>query len=449
MRSRMSPPGRTNGSVAWGSPGTTARTMSMREMIVPKSFDAQRTKAKTPPGAKLTMRRRRSRIFSSAIRPKRIQCSMRFPSQVSSTFVSVVAASFVDSLPAAVLTFIPCLHPCRGIRARAARAAYRRRRDAQRRRVWQCGRSSHDPLDLGGERGDFARGMAVVVDLADQPAAACGVGEADGLPDHRGEHGRVVVDEQLCCLAGEDRSRATAVENEAGGKLRAEDARFDNELQHLAGRPAVERRRLRRYQHKIGGKQSRTHQSGDAGRPIDDDVAGVSREIGRFPMQRVARKADDAEEPRQTLLGALLRPVERRSLRARVDQRDALALPSPGTREMQGQRGLADAALLLEQRHDHCALVELADPKVRAIRRGSRGGGGENEIREGSAQVAAADLAVRLDAKPSEDAPHSAVRVSERRSDLADPPHADSGASVRKNPKDSLLEKLRALQASE
>jgi hypothetical protein len=43
--------GRTKGSV-WGSPGSTARTMSMREMIVPKSLAAQRTKAKTLPGRK-------------------------------------------------------------------------------------------------------------------------------------------------------------------------------------------------------------------------------------------------------------------------------------------------------------------------------------------------------------------------------------------------------------
>ena len=57
MRRRMSPPGRTNGSVENASRGPTARTMSMREMTVPKSFDAQRTKAKTLPGAKLTTRR--------------------------------------------------------------------------------------------------------------------------------------------------------------------------------------------------------------------------------------------------------------------------------------------------------------------------------------------------------------------------------------------------------
>jgi hypothetical protein len=45
-------------------------------------------------------------------------------------------------------------------------------------------------------------------------------------------------------------------------------------------------------------------------------------------MQRVARDADDTEEPRQAFLGALLGPVEGRSLRVGVDQRDALALPS-------------------------------------------------------------------------------------------------------------------------
>jgi hypothetical protein len=60
----------------------------MREMIVPKSFDGQRTKAKTLPGAKLTMRTRRLRTVSSTIRPKRTQCSIRFSSQVSSTYAS-------------------------------------------------------------------------------------------------------------------------------------------------------------------------------------------------------------------------------------------------------------------------------------------------------------------------------------------------------------------------
>jgi hypothetical protein len=44
----------------------------------------------------------------------------------------------------------------------------------------------------------------------------------------------------------------------------------------------------------------------------------------------------------------LLRPVERRALRVRVDQRDALALPCPFAGEVERQRRLADAALLVE-----------------------------------------------------------------------------------------------------
>jgi hypothetical protein len=57
----------------------------MRETTVPKSFDAQRTKAKMLPGAKLTTRRRGSRILSETVFPNLIQCSIRFSSQVSST----------------------------------------------------------------------------------------------------------------------------------------------------------------------------------------------------------------------------------------------------------------------------------------------------------------------------------------------------------------------------
>lgn len=188
-------------------------------------------------------------------------------------------------------------------------------------------------------------------------------------------------DEQFGCLARDDRSRAAAVQNDAGDQLWTEDARFADELQHLAGRPAVERRGLRRDQHEISGEQGRTHQCGDARRPVDDDVTGVSREFGCLPMQRVAREADDAEEPRHAFLGALLRPVERRSLRIGVDQRDALALASPGARQMQGQRGFANAALLIEQRHNHGALVKLACREAQVILPGSIGGEAENEGR--------------------------------------------------------------------
>src|SRR5271165_6944704 len=89
--------------------------------------------------------------------------------------------------------------------------AYRRRRNGWRRRVWQRGRSSYELFDLL----DLAGGGSVAVDLTDRSAAARGVGEADAPPDRRSEHGRVVVDEQFCRLAGDDCSRAAAIENEA------------------------------------------------------------------------------------------------------------------------------------------------------------------------------------------------------------------------------------------
>ena len=148
-------------------------------------------------------------------------------------------------------------------------------------------------------------------------------------------------------------ARGAAVEHEAGGELRAVDARFAEQRQHLGRGPAVERRRLHRDQHEVGGEQRRAHQAGDTRRPVDDDVIGVARELRRFAMERVAREADDAEQPRQGPPGALLRPVERRALRVGVDQRDALALPRPFAGEMQRERRLADAALLVEERDDH------------------------------------------------------------------------------------------------
>ena len=91
------------------SPGAIARTMSMRETTVPKSFDAQRTKAKIVLGAKLKTRRRRSMIFSPTSWPNLIQCSIRFSSQINSTGVRVSDAG-------AVMTRL--LHR-RGIRGRA------------------------------------------------------------------------------------------------------------------------------------------------------------------------------------------------------------------------------------------------------------------------------------------------------------------------------------------
>src|SRR5579872_448508 len=81
----------------------------------------------------------------------------------------------------------------------------------------------------------------------------------------------------------------------------------------------------------------------------------MTAELGGFAMQRVAREADDAEQAVMASACALLGPVERRALRVGVDQRDPLSLPGPLAGEMQGERRLADAAFLIEQRDDHRA----------------------------------------------------------------------------------------------
>ena len=151
-------------------------------------------------------------------------------------------------------------------------------------------------------------------------------------------------------------ARGAAVEHEAGDELRAEDARLGDQLQHLARCPAVERRRLRGDQHEIGGEQRRAHQAGDARRAVDDDVVGVAGELRRFAMQRVARQADDAEQPRAGL------PCARCSDQSSAEPCGSASIsvtrfpfPGPFAGEMQGERRLADAALLVEERHDHGA----------------------------------------------------------------------------------------------
>jgi hypothetical protein len=74
----------------------------------------------------------------------------------------------------------------------------------------------------------------------------------------------------------------------------------------------------------------------------------------------------------------------------------------------------------------------------------------KSELRSSASEDAVGAISVlRIDAEPSAKAPHPSVKGSERRSDLADTPRADSGVPVRENPKDSLLEKLRVPQPTE
>ena len=266
---------------------------------------------------------------------------------------AALSGSDVDREPRGVETWLR-ISRRRGLRRCAPRL--RRRSGGRRRRAWDRARSSRDPLDLGGERGDLARGGTVRQSTSptSRPLRAASA-KPTRWPIRRGEHRRIVVGKRLGGARAMSVRAAQRLSTKRATSCGAEDARLGDELQHLAGGPAVERRGLRRDQDEIGREQGRAHQAGNARRPVDDDVAGVSRELGRLAMEGVARKADDAEEPRQAFLGALLGPVERRALRVGVDQGDALALAGPLPGEMQGERGLADAALLIEERDDHRA----------------------------------------------------------------------------------------------
>jgi hypothetical protein len=82
-------------------------------------------------------------------------------------------------------------------------------------------------------------------------------------------------------------------------------------------------------------------------------VIGIAGEFRRLAMQRVAGKPDDAEQPAKPFLRALFGPVEDSALRIGVDQHNALSFLGPFAGEMQRERRLADAALLVEERHDH------------------------------------------------------------------------------------------------
>src|SRR3546814_19902205 len=69
-------------------------------------------------------------------------------------------------------------------------------------------------------------------------------------------------------------------------------------------------------------------------------------------MKRIPRQTDDTKQACQAFTRSLLRPVERRALGIGLDENDALSSPSPFAGQVQRERRLADAALLLAERAD-------------------------------------------------------------------------------------------------
>jgi hypothetical protein len=133
IRRRISPPGRTNGRVEWGSPGVTARDVDARddraEVVGRPAHEGEDGAGREADDAPAAVD---DCLLGDAA--EAVQCSMRFSSQVNSARVRSFLLSSVRQ-SAAELAFIARLHRFRGIRARAARAACRRRSGrAERRR---------------------------------------------------------------------------------------------------------------------------------------------------------------------------------------------------------------------------------------------------------------------------------------------------------------------------
>src|SRR5579885_1536798 len=170
---------------------------------------------------------------------------------------------------------------------------------------------------FSGERDDLTRRVACLVNVADQASAARRLRENDALADPGSKHRWIIICEPISCLTGDHGARCAAVEHETRGKLRAEDARLAEQAEHLGGGPSVERRRLRRDENQIGCKQCRAHQ------------------------------------PWDTVSGALPGPVECRALWIGIYENNPLPFPGPLPGKMQGERRLADAAFLVEERDDH------------------------------------------------------------------------------------------------
>src|SRR6266852_685158 len=202
-------------------------------------------------------------------------------------------------------------------------------------RVWGRGSSSANPLDLSGERSDLACGRFATRHFRDKPSGAGRVRENDTLANARGESRRLMFSHRLGDLARYERAGTATVQDEPRNKLRTEALRLVKQPQCLGRGPAVERRRLRRHQRQIGCEHRGANKCCDPGRSVDHHMIDVAGDLRGFNMERIAGEREHIEQPCQSSLGALFRPVESRAPRVRVD-----------------------AALVVEERNDHGASPE-------------------------------------------------------------------------------------------
>ncbi len=155
-------------------------------------------------------------------------------------------------------------------------------------------------LEVGCGQGELTTALAV---------AGYDVLGIDPLAPQGDRFRRILLEECVSRLASDDRACGAAVQEHPRAQLRAEDARLIQKPEHLARRPAVERRWLRRDHDEVGGQQSRAGDAGDSRRPIDDDMVDLASEVGKLLVKRLAGEPQHAEQSWQAFAKALLRPV--------------------------------------------------------------------------------------------------------------------------------------------
>lgn len=183
----------------------------------------------------------------------------------------------------------------------------------------------------------------------------------------RAQRRQRLLGERVACLTADDGGADAPVDDEGRAQRRPEHLRLADQRDHLRRRPQVVGTGLHGDQHALCRQQRGARQGGDARRAVDDDVIGAAGQLRCFLVQRLAGEAHGAEQPWQALLASALRPVQRRALWIGIEQDDMLSAQRQLASDVRGERGLANAAFLVEQRNDHSAALAVGRP-ARACR---------------------------------------------------------------------------------
>mmetsp|Transcript_7178 Transcript_7178/g.12986 ORF Transcript_7178/g.12986 Transcript_7178/m.12986 type:complete len:230 (-) Transcript_7178:1869-2558(-) len=178
----------------------------------------------------------------------------------------------------------------------------------------------------------------------------------------RAQRRQRLLGQRATCLASDYGGADAPIDDEGRAQRWPEHLRLADQRHHLGRSPQVVGAGLNRDQHALGRQQRGARQGGDARRAVDDDMIGPPGEFWCFLMQRFACEAHGAEQPWQTLLAAALCPVQRGALWIGIQQDDRLPAHRQLAGDVGGERGLAHAAFLVQQRDDHGLALRVGKP---------------------------------------------------------------------------------------